>query len=135
MLFALDVTDPLINAADISAIELCRSFVGVFNHQKSTETNNGTGNPISCYSDDDYSEMKALPTSWSVPYVGRLNVNSSLSFPAFTLAPNDADPVSYEIPPPSVNYGASDRWFAFAGGGYKSTNPAISSQRKKTILI
>ena len=38
-LFALDVTDPpSINAADISEIELSRSFVGVLNHQKSTET-------------------------------------------------------------------------------------------------
>ncbi|MCK8602482.1 pilus assembly protein [Desulfoferrobacter suflitae] len=120
LLFALDVTDPsAINSADIAQSSYPRVLWEYSTIRNLLTIDQDSGDPVLCYSSADYSEIKTLPTSWSVPYVGRLNLSSSLSFSAFTLAPNDADPDTHPDPPTAANHGATDRWFAFAGGGYR----------------
>jgi hypothetical protein len=108
LLFALDVTDP----SDSSYPKVLWEYSTIRNLIKLDTS----GNPALCYNYNNYEEIKTLPTSWSVPYVGRLNLSSSIAFPTYTLAPSDPDPTG-AISPTSSS--ASDRWFAFVGGGYR----------------
>ena len=40
------------------------------------------------YTYDDYMKIKALPTSWSMPYAGRLkHLQATITFPVNTVAP------------------------------------------------
>lgn len=68
------------------------------------------------YSYNDYMKIKALPTSWSMPYAGRLAISSSITFPVNTVTPLNPTTPSVSS---STTQNASDRWFAFIGGGFR----------------
>lgn len=104
--FAIDVTDP-------DNPLLLWEYSPIRNLLELDE--DGTSYAYS-YSYDDYMKIKALPTSWSMPYVGRLNISNAVTFPVNTVAPlNGSTPEvgSY------TEQNANDRWFAFVGGGFR----------------
>ncbi len=104
--FAVDVTDPD-NPSVLWEYSPIRNLLEL--------DEDGTTYAYS-YSYDDYMKIKTLPTSWSMPYAGRLNISSAVTFPVNTVTPlNSSTPAvgSYS------EQDASDRWFAFVGGGFR----------------
>jgi len=69
------------------------------------------------YTYEDYMKIKALPTSWSMPYAGRLNVSNTVTFPVNTVAPLNASTPAVDT---YTERNAADRWFAFVGGGFRT---------------
>ncbi len=115
--FAIDVTDPD-NPRVLWEFSTLRNMVMVH----STGTNKYKA--VLPYQDiTTYEQMKIFPTSWSVPYVGRLEIPNDRCFLA---QPQITSPlaVSSSLQPPVCfgNNSLSD-WFVFIGGGSRVFDP------------
>lgn len=103
--FALDVTDPD-NPIVLWEYSPIRNLLQVAQD----------GSYSFAYNHEDYEKIKTSPTSWSMPYAGRLNISSAVTFPVNSVAPlNPQTPAVDNY----VSQNASDRWFAFVGGGFR----------------
>ncbi len=113
--FALDVTDPD-NPKVLWEFPTLRNMVRVFEYGGNLQAELPYSNKTI------YESIKALPSTWSVPYVGRLNIPSTVKFltadPIPAWAPGNPSPTLRERGgPDSAAIDKLSGWFAVIGGG------------------
>lgn len=129
--FALDVTDPD-NPKVLWEFPVFRNMVRIFDNGSNFQAE------FPYRSKNLYNEVKALPMSWSIPYVGQLKIPSDVGFlsadPVFPWTPGTPSPVLKVRGPNDLS-----GWFAVIGSGPRVFNindlpPSLSLDQKLATL-
>lgn len=111
--FAIDVTDPD-NPKVLWEYPVLRNLV----------VDNGTEFVMPFLNNATYSQVAAMPVSWTVPYVGHLNIPNGVCFKASNrVEPLQADNSSFSAPCRSSS--ELSGWYAFLGASPHTFRPQI----------